>query len=452
MKHLLILLTVCAGTTLSSCTEEFLDAKPRKSLVVPRSLEDLQSLLDNANLVMNREPQLNLYADGDLEITGKGIDGLSSLIRNIYLWEKEPYGGQASVDWDKPYEQVLYANVVLEQLDKTTIPHNSGTTYENLKGSALFYRANAFFQLAQNFAEAYNPSIADSQPGIPIRIEADVALSSPRASLGNTYTRIIEDLKESIPLLPEQSLLITRPNKRAAIALLARVYLVMEDYKNALTYSGEALSKNDRLLDFNDLDTLSQSPFPNPLSNVTNPEIIYFSTINVTISNSGEIFAETNLLESYEKNDLRRRLFFNEKGNYRATFTGSNFCFGGMANDELYLIRAECLARSGNPDEALQILSGLLEKRYKRGTFSPLRSEEIPDVLKIVLQERRKELFARGLRWSDLKRLNRHAETSVTLTRAYQGEQLIMLPSDTRYLFPIPDDEILFSGIPQNPR
>ena len=69
------------------------------------------------------------------------------------------------------------------------------------------------------------------------------------------------------------------------------------------------------------------------------------------------------------------------------------------------------------------------------------------------LAERRKELIQRGLRWTDLRRLNLDPRFAVTIERVVQGATYQLLPNDLRYTFLIPNDEIFANGlIEQNPR
>jgi hypothetical protein len=84
--------------------------------------------------------------------------------------------------------------------------------------------------------------------------------------------------------------------------------------------------------------------------------------------------------------------------------------------------------------------------------FVPITADNETKALKIILEERRKELVTRGLRWSDLRRLNMDPRFQVTLERTYNGEIYQLLPDDKRYTFPIPQDEIDRSGLEQNDR
>ncbi|HEY0177744.1 MAG TPA: RagB/SusD family nutrient uptake outer membrane protein, partial [Pedobacter sp.] len=71
--------------------------------------------------------------------------------------------------------------------------------------------------------------------------------------------------------------------------------------------------------------------------------------------------------------------------------------------------------------------------------------------LRIVLQERRKELIMRGIRWMDIKRLNKEG-ANITLTRKLNGNVYTLPANDLRFALPIPDDVIAFSGMKQNLR
>jgi len=69
----------------------------------------------------------------------------------------------------------------------------------------------------------------------------------------------------------------------------------------------------------------------------------------------------------------------------------------------------------------------------------------------IILRERRKELIFRGLRWTDLKRLNKE-EAGIILTRLFNGNTRQLLPKSNHYVLPIPDDALTGGTITQNIR
>src|SRR5690606_39919502 len=103
------------------------------------------------------------------------------------------------------------------------------------------------------------------------------------------------------------------------------------------------------------------------------------------------------------------------KGGY--TGASNNAFFVGLTTSELLLIQAECYARANHIDLALEALNRLLEHRYERETFVPYSAIDQEDCIKLVLAERRKELLFRGVRWSDLKRLNKEGRLDRKSTR-----------------------------------
>ncbi|MEI9809089.1 MAG: RagB/SusD family nutrient uptake outer membrane protein [Bacteroidota bacterium] len=162
------------------------------------------------------------------------------------------------------------------------------------------------------------------------------------------------------------------------------------------------------------------------------------------------------LYNSYSINDKRKDVFFKSISG-RIAFTGSYYgssFFDGLAIDELYLIRAECNARKNNTALALQDLNALLVKRWKTGQFIPIIANDATDALDKIIAERRKELCFRGIRWTDLRRLNKDSQFAKTITHGLLGTSTIytLLSNDNKYVWPIPSSEVMYSNIPQNPR
>lgn len=84
-------------------------------------------------------------------------------------------------------------------------------------------------------------------------------------------------------------------------------------------------------------------------------------------------------------------------------------------------------------------------------TFIPYTASTASDALNTILLERRKELLMRGIRWSDLRRLNKEPQFAKTLIRIEDGQTYSLQPGGLRYIFPIPLLVIQMTGIPQNP-
>ncbi len=369
--------------------------------------------------------------------------------QNAYTWSHDK-PNIASVDWDAAYKRVAYCNVVLEGLQSIT-PSNSNDrqTWNAIKGNALFQRARSFFELAQVYVPAYASSSENSTWGIPLRLSSDINVPTTRSTVSATYNQVITDLLAAKDLLPLTVTYKTRASKPAALALLARVYLGMEAYDQAYAYADSSLQLTSTLMDFNNLQYSSGGY----LISKFNTEVLFHSTLvnwgNITV----DAVVDSSLYALYDSSDLRRSFFF-KQGAYGTTFRGSYYngpiLFSGLATDEMYLTRAECYARMGKTTAAKNDIDTLLMRRMSKGNFKPFVAGD-SDVLAKVLQEREKELLFRGLRWSDLRRLNRYPGFAVSINRIINGQIYTLVPNSFRYTFPIPDDIIQVSAIAQNP-
>lgn len=456
MKPITVIIMILAAQMLQSCQKDFLDKKPDQKLLVPSILADFRALLDNIAEI-NQMPYLPEVSAGDIYTTDAGWQGADPLIRNSYLWAEDLYEGNTVADWNRPYLQVFYSNIVLDGLDKFSGTAAEAELRNEIHGAALFTRSLALYNLSQSFAAPYDKNTAANLPGIPLRLSADINKTSVRGTLQQTYDQLIDDLLKSAELLPLKAAIKSRPSRHAAFALLARIYLSMEDYTMAGTYADAALKISSELIDYNSLQASASRPFPRTLLG-TNDEVIYYSQlISVSFLTTSTLTRiDTTLFRNYHANDLRKTIFFTEKGkdlaNFKGTYSGDNALFSGLANDEVFLIRAEAAARSGDAVKAMADLNALLIKRWKKGSFVTLKAANAEEALALVLRERRKELVLRGLRWTDVRRLNKDPRFQIEQKRLIGGQLIVLPPGDPRYVFPIPEDEIRNSGIEQNPR
>jgi tetratricopeptide (TPR) repeat protein len=436
---------------LNSCKKGWLDAKPSKSLVVPKTVADYQSLLDNSQVMNINSPGLSMVGDGDFYVTDARYSALSPPEMGAYIWAPTNtfFGGQPNEDWIAAYARILNDNVVLDGLQ--SIPTNESiASYNNIKGSALFYRSFDFFELAQQYCGAYNSTTSKNDLGLPIRTSSDVNLNVNRSTVEDTYNRIIADLSQSIALLPNTALYDTRPSKSAAYALMSRVYMTRQDYPNALLYADSSLQIKSDLLNYNDLSASNAYPIP-----LFNKEIIFHCTIDQYLAFfPSRLIVDSGLYRSYKPNDLRTNIFYYTKSGaiaFKGSYSGSQTLFSGLATDEMYLNRAECYARAGKSDQAMNDLNLLLQNRYSTGSFSKIVISDADSALSLILAERRKELCFRGIRWSDLRRLNKDSRFAVTLTRIVAGQSYSLPPNSPKYVLPLDDVEVQ-AGLTQNQR
>ncbi|WP_183078629.1 RagB/SusD family nutrient uptake outer membrane protein [Sphingobacterium puteale] len=454
LSKLSLLFTACF--LLLSC-EKYLDVKPDQMLAVPESLDDLQAIIDNYPFQITQSDALEVGA-GEFVVTDANLASLSSdFHRRMYQWD--PYNlfqeGTIASDWARYYTTIYNCNTALEGLAKIERNNLNAAQYDQIKGRALFVRAEKLFHASLVWCMVYDPKNASNTLGMPIRLDTDFNKRSSRASLEDTYKQIIADATLAAQLLVEQTSSPVEPNRCIADALLAKVYLYMADYENAFKYADAALVLNNQLLDYSTLDATKPYPIPQ-----FNKEVIYHCLAGYPqILNTVRAQIVDDLIASYEPNDLRLDLFFikNADGTYgfRGLYTGTTSLFMGIAADELYLIRAEAAVRLQKTDIAMKDLNALLVTRFKKEngktTYREIHDMNSDELLTRILLERRKSLIFRGIRWYDLKRLNRDG-ANIVLKRKVEGKEFILQPNDLRYALPIPNDIIELSDIVQNPR
>jgi starch-binding outer membrane protein, SusD/RagB family len=448
----------------SSCKKSlYLDASPNNALVIPQTLSDYQAILDN-DQNMNGTAALGNGVVPEFEFVGcddyyttYDLSSLGQSFENMYIWNDDIYSINVP-DWSFIYRSVFYANEVLDGIPSVSITTKDQQEYNNLRGSALFYRAHAFYHAAQVYAPVFDSTTAVKDYGICLRLTSDINEPIFRASVKDTYLRIIEDLKESLLLLPQTPLYKTRPSKPASYALLAKVYLSIRDYNNSFLYADSCLQTYNKLIDYNTVPNNTASATPSFAR--FNDEVIFQALINSSpLMSLGVANVDTTLYNSYDSNDLRKSLFFLNGTDFglsgyffAGSYDGSYSNFAGLSTDETYLIRAEGYARQGNLLASMNDLTTLLQNRWVTGTFIPLTASSSSDALNKVLLERRKELLFRGTRWMDLRRLNKESE-NISIIRLLNGQTYTLKPNSAYYTYLIPPDVISFNPkMPQNPR
>lgn len=434
---------------LSGC-KKFLDEKPDKKLAIPNTLTDFQALLDQYALINNNDPAAGEVSADDYYLTDADWAGRKETDQNMYLWQKDNIFDLSTNDWFRTFRPVYFSNTVLENIPGVPVTQFNRDEWNNVKGQALFYRAKAFLQASFIWTVAYDENSASSELGLPLRLNSNFNEVSVRSNLKETYGQIISDLKEAARTLALNPVHVMRPSKPAAYGLLARVYLSMRKYEQAGLYADSCLRLKSDLLDYNKLSPSATYPIAQ-----FNTEVIFesFCPPAPPISNSRAKIVPA-LYQMYVPNDLRKLVFFRTNADGSAAFKGSyegnGALFSGVATDEVYLMRAECFARAGKVTEAMKDLNLLLRKRWKTGTFTDLTAANAEMALNLILAERRKELLMRGLRWMDIKRLNREG-AGIILSRVINSKIYTLQPNDPRYALTIPEEIIEMSKMVQNP-
>lgn len=457
-KWICINMITCVLFLQYSCSKTFLDQKPNLSQGIPTTLVDCQAMLDdyermNASYPDHGEAAADNYYMNDA--TYNFLPDVNNSPEDKYNYSWHPQGEHVS-QWLTCYQVVYSTNLVLSAVEKLS-PEQAN--YNVVKGSALFFRAFAFYHLAQLFCKPYIAATATTDPGIPLRMTPDPYELSTRGTVKQVYDQITADLNEAVSLLPNDVSVKSRPSKTAAYAMLARTYLAMQDYTNAGKMADESLKLQNALIDYN-----AVSGDPSAASFMRfNSEVIFQAVTVYGTLDQYTVIIHPNLYNSYTADDKRKSVFFMEeedwmgnqnyhfRGNYDGTIGA--ILFIGLATDEMYLTRAESHARAGNTALAMQDLNTLLVKRMAP-PFVNRTATSANNALMQILAERRKELIFRTIRWTDLRRLNQDTQFAVTLRRDMNKIPYTPLqPNDLRYTFLIPTKEVInLTDMKQNPR
>ncbi|MGJ1366768.1 RagB/SusD family nutrient uptake outer membrane protein [Sphingobacterium spiritivorum] len=464
MKDLKNYLIVSLAIILVGCGKDFLDVKRTSNQAVPKTAKDYLAILGRENMYFTSSDLAYLGADEYyVKNSAELVAGsqYTPFHQYAYTWQDNPYGAQRNIrDWDLAYERIMYANLALDA-ESAKLGHAETADRDRVRVSARFHRAWNFYQLAQLFCRPYHEPAAGQDPGLPLRLDYDISVRYGRSSLKEVYDRILDDLTEAekIPLVDDSSPYM--PGTTAVQALLARVYLQQGKFDMALRYADIVLQKKNTLIDYNKLTgpvTDIYGSYFEPYGK-NNPAIIFYSSAAVGgILGATRRNADSMFIASLDEHDLRRKIYFFRRPDGTRAYTGAycgyggNEAFTGLSSEEMLLIRAECRARSGMDQQALDDINLLRKHRTEAGAYRDLELSDVTDLLGYVLTERRKELFMRGSRWEDARRLNQEGKYPVTFFRVLDGVRYELAPGEKKWVWPIPQSEIDANGIGQNQR
>lgn len=155
-------------------------------------------------------------------------------------------------------------------LDKVDAGGASEAVKNRAKGEAYLLRGMMYFNLVRAFG------------GVPLRLTpvTSTNIDMPRSSVADCYQQIISDLETAANLLPEQNPTSGRPNKYAANALLAKVYLTMANGEEGSPYWQKCV--DEALKVYGKYKLVPLQTLYNPLNRNTEESIIeiQFSDIN----------------------------------------------------------------------------------------------------------------------------------------------------------------------------
>lgn len=348
-------------------------------------------------------------------------------------------------------DALLAANPDMSDDDKATIYYNVSQCY------AL--RALAYFTMTQYFCYPYSKG-AD-QKGLPIVKDQPVEAfqNATRASLGDTYSFMLDDIKKALEYNEEAgspSLQYFFLNKAAIYALKARVCLYMGNYADAEAAAKKAIElkgkgnatytdltpNNETYLTMwaslnpsdEDIFTLSKTTDDNLSANALNT---LWGSYYGKVSTYGQSF--------FSDTDVRAQLIGVVDSNSPASMKWQGIESSQATSNipifrksEMALIIAECEARNGNIAEAQKYV-GYTAKRDSQyaaedGSCDLSKLPTDKDAfLEFIWKENTREFLGEGHFYSEARRLDK----TVTVMA---GTCTTFRPAN--FVFPIPAAEI----------
>lgn len=394
-------------------------------------------------------------------------------------------------NWTNLYKAILYCNTALEKLPSAK--NMSPSEISPFLAELRFLRAYNYFSLVKHWG------------AIPLRTERNIEQwDLKKSSVEEVYKFIIEDLKFAKDNCPDNSRFIGTPNKNAAKALLAEIYLYTKNYVEAKNLASEVINSNSYSLvnvskprDFDkvfgyDLTTSPEEIFYIKTSRTDNKTWSYLSyTSHPKFLIDGKkmlngfgyythyIDVRNKLIASWDQKDLRKDLnvgFYvfgaDAYGEYTALLTKywDPNSSGGGANVSIPLIRytdvlltfAEASARvSGVPTpESIETLNKIKRRAYGLNPNSVSEIDyklqdysSLQQFIDLLINEERYERMNEAKHWDFIVRLGK-AKELIDLYENVEGKPTEIVQK--HFLWKIPDSEFNYNHaldktVDQNP-
>lgn len=417
------------------------------------------------------------------EATANNVEYLRSTYYGYFCWQwevgrnyqKTSLASDAGL-WNTLYERINIANIILAEIqDMERKNEEEELDAWRIQGEAHFLRAQFYLFLVNIYGDAYAPSTSASKLGVPLKLteyvehDPDKNVQFERATVKEVYDQIVRDLEEAVDCFEKGSKpqSVYRSSKEAALLLLSRVHLYMQNWEGARDRALEMLESKSTLS-----SVIDSVVFLTPES----MEVIFTQgaqNLKHGISGVGGEFCVTReLYDLYDDTDHRKEawfavnrdsigLDFKYDRSDAESYLGDIFM---LRTAEAYLNAAEAYAMLGDVANASTYLNDLCRMRHDRYENQTFGADEI---VQEVRDERRRELCFEGHRWFDLRRYAVCEQAPYKRTiehlfplydtdnrNVFQAAEIYRLEvDDPAYTFAIPKAVLEFDqGMPDNPR
>lgn len=506
LKIALLAPAVCFSVLLTSCDKEVTDLAPydrlteESAFTTPERIElTVAGVYDAAQSGFYAGGAVRGYPFGAAHVEqgdnrGEDMLNLEAFYAITYNSTYNAASANNVFHFETLYAVVNKANVVIEGVEKAVasglISAEVGNQYI---AEARFLRALSHHELLVHYARPYNHTADASHMGVPYRTIAvntparvEEARKQGRDSVKDSYAKLLVDLNYAEENLPAtRSNKISRATKAAAIALKSRVKLHMRDWQGVITEGNKLISSSAPYTSPVGNYALTASPDGPFANNSSNSESIFSfeNTANDNASVNGSLGQMYNAgtggralvsispiiwnAPFWPANDKRRNITVSNaraiySNKYRDATTQSDWS-PIVRYSEVLLNVAEAEARlNGVSTRALELLNAVRGRSTDQlYTLATLVNQDA--LIQAIVNERRVEFLAEGLRWKDIHRLAKEGKygpagipakvASANLLRtdfdAASGQvrsAAVAVPfipyDDFRFIWPLPISEI----------
>lgn len=379
---------------------------------------------------------------------------------DAYIWNYSPENTENL--WNGAYSAIARANNVINSIPEYQGSVEEEALLQKYKAECLFIRAIAHFDLVRLYAQPY--SYDETMLGVPVVLVTEMEKPA-RNTIEEVYKQVIADLVEAESLFEDYSRtggadVTAYASKEAAQALLARVYLNMEDWQNAAKYATEVINSGKySMWTAEEYVTVSDNPDGAWGREAEGSEVI-FSIYSSTAGSGhpgqngisymtnelghGDVTASQDLLGLFEAGDVRRDLYQTSTAPVNAGFEWTKK-FPSKTGDfstnnipvlrlsDMYLMRCEAIYNGASITGA-SALSDFNMIRTNRGLAARTAALQLVD----ISNERRRELCFEGHNFFDLAR---RGESCIRVDYTANTNQVVPFPGNA-WAVPIPKGEI----------
>jgi len=475
MKKILYgILTIVLLFLLPSC-EKFTDITPKgKNLL--QNVSDLESVL-NFNFTLNGSVQVGSAAAKTTAEDAFAFDDVNVLIDDTYpylqnvstvinaptktldftlLTSNETIDRKTLAVTDIKYSKLYFiinnvANAVISNADNAVGDRSKANQF---KAEAYILRAYFHYMLVNFYAKAYNPATASTDGGIPyVKEDNIISEANVKSTVAEVYTNIVADIDAALQLnsLPKTNVNSMRVGLGFAYAVKAKVLLSMRKYEDALAAANLSLGINNTIEDHRTYAPVGTVPF-SKVPTAVGENLFYasgatsgpsFRAISLEITNN--YYEPGNMINKYVQP------YYPGGGAAIYGVSGAqvwlSFVYainsGGLTSIDSYLVKAECLARTGpqqNINSAMDIINSIRQKRNHPTGYTALTATTEQQAMVYLKKLSRTEFLYTFKNYLNIKRWNTEDAYKETIGKTINGVSYQLKPESPLWIFPFPQN------------